>query len=300
MNYLEKLKDSAKKNNSIVCMGLDPVIKAIPQTWNPENIPYITDFIHEIFLEMKKQNVLPGAFKPNQGFYVELDNGREKNFNGSSHLANIMNLIEKEFPGTPIILDPKRGDIAKSSANYAVEGFESWRADAVTVSPYMGTDSVGPFAEYCNDERGKGVYVLNRTSNKGAKDFQNLEVVIGDKVIPLYMVVANKIIEWSKDHPGVGAVVGATSPDELSDLAKLYAGKDIPLLIPGVGGQGGSGKVVRERILDAGYDPSLARISSSSGITHPWAKKKEKAPEDFAKVCVEELNKLNEQISYKP
>lgn len=353
MNYLEKLKESAKKNNSIVCMGLDPVTSAMPDDKSDVINPMdaVSHFFNEIFLEMKEQNVLPGAFKPNQGFYLGYDHPRRDSCNGSKALAEVLAQLEDMFPGTPVILDYKRGDIAKSSANYAKEGFDAWEADAVTVAPYMGTDSVMPFAEYCKN--GKGVYVLNRTSNKvGAKDFQSLQVIdnpdsfyrtlveritefVGERINEgkdvktpefedfvkdtgnalskgLYEVVANKIVEWAQGNPGVGAVVGATSLDELSDLAKMYAGKNIPLLIPGVGkksqgGQGGDASEVTDRLRDAGYDLNLARINSSSGLTHPWAKNKdmkEKLEKNqwkhYAKVCVAELNKLNEQIAYKP
>ena len=305
-DYLIKLVDSAKNTKSIVCMGLDPVVEAMPTGFisGDDGHPFMVHFFAEIFSEMKQQNVLPGAFKPNHGFYLKFDKPREKNFNGSVCLTNIMSLVEEMFPGTPIILDYKRGDIAKSSQNYAEEGFDCWNADAVTISPYMGTDSVTPFTKYCNNEQGKGVYVLNRTSNPGAKDFQNCFVSSGagsNHGMPLYEIVANYIANtWSKDAPGVGAVVGATSLEELSSLAKFYAGKDIPMLIPGVGGQGGKADEVAAKLREASYDLSLARINVSSELTHPWVKKKESAPADFAKVCVEALFKLNEQIRYRP
>ena len=260
---------------------------------------------------MKAQGVFPGAFKPNQGFYVSHDQPRgteedhkDIRFDGSRALSDVMELIEHpkynfpkhDFPDIPIILDSKRGDIATSSANYAREGFNVWGAGAVTVAPFMGSDSVGPFAEFCTQE-GKGVYILCRTSNPGAGDFQNLQTADGT---PFYIHVARKIAEWAKDSPGVGAVVGATAPDELSRIVEELAGKDIPLLIPGVGGQGGSAEDVMQRLRDGGYDTGIVRINSSSGLTHPWAKKKEPVPDDYAKVCVAQLAKLNEQIGYKP
>ena len=300
MNYLEKLRKSAEQTGSIACMGLDPVVEAMPEMHAKEGILGVPHYLEAIFNKMKSEGVVPGALKLNQGFYVRHDKPRERDFPGSRALAQVMDLIGTIFPEVPTILDYKRGDIAKSSANYAVEGFECWKADAVTVSPYMGTDSVGPFSEYCNDDKGKGVYVLDRTSNKGAKDLQNLDVLIGENIsTPLYNIVADKITEWAKDNPGVGAVIGATSPEELSDLAKLLAAHPIPLLIPGVGGQGGKADDVIARLADNGYDLSIVRINSSSGITHPWAKKKEAAPNDFVRICVEELHKLNEQIDYK-
>ncbi|MFC1728584.1 orotidine-5'-phosphate decarboxylase [Nanoarchaeota archaeon] len=309
MNYLDKLAVAAKQTGSIVCLGLDPV----PEQMHPPTLPpapwfKTTHFFEALFREMKDQNVLPGAFKPNQGFYNVMDTPYEceGRFMGLRTLGKVFGMIKDEFPDIPIILDYKRGDIAKSSANYAREGFESWKADAVTISPYMGSDSVGPFTEYCSDDKGKGVYILNRTSNKGSADFQDLKVEVDGEQIPLYQAVAEKIVEWSKGKPGVGAVVGATSPEELSNLAKLYADKNIALLIPGVGSQGGSAPDITARLNEAGYDLGLARINSSSGITQPWAKDavlRDSLEGDnwknWAKVCVAELDKLNKEIGYK-
>jgi len=296
MNYNNRLVLSAQQTGSIVCLGLDPVVESMPE---PKGIEFFPGFVEELLVEMKEQNVLPGAFKPNQGFYVMHDKPLEGKFAGSNALANTMKWIRRELPQVPIILDFKRGDIATSSANYAKEGFECWGADAVTIAPYMGTDSVMPFAKYCGIQWEKGVYVLNRTSNKGAVDLQDLETRFGHQEQKMYKAVARKIVEWAKENPGVGAVVGATSLLELSDLARFYSEKNIPLLIPGVGGQGGKAYEVAAALRDAGYNLELARINSSSGITHPWAKDKKPAPADYVKVCVEELHKLNEAIGFK-
>jgi orotidine-5'-phosphate decarboxylase len=292
-NYLDQLKKSAKENNSIVCMGLDPVISAMPSEYAELGITGVALYFEELFNEMNAQKVLPGAFKPNQGYYLRHDKPLQDNFAGSKTLACIINMIKQQFPEIPIILDYKRGDIATSSANYAAEAVDSWESDAMTVAPYMGFDSVGPFAD-----TGKGVYILNRTSNKGAVDLQDLNVIKNGKEMSLYEAVAYKIIEWAEFFPGVGAVVGATYPDELGKIAKIYSGKHIPLLIPGVGGQGGRADEVISRLIDANYDLSIARINSSSGLTHPW--KEPPVPEDYAKVCVAELDKLNRQINFKP
>jgi len=306
MNYIELLKESAKDRNSIVCMGLDPVVEAMPDHLAGQGIDGALGFFEAIFNEMIEHGVFPGAFKPNEGFYVSENAMRTSDpslltepFQGSEVLYHLLDLIETKFPGIPIILDAKRGDIAKSSKNYAVEAFDKYGATATTISPFMGSDSVGRFIDYCTPEHGKGVYVLNRTSNPGAHDFQDLTVVLDDVQMPLYRAVSHRIMEWAKGRPGVGAVVGATSPAELEATAALFAGADIPMLIPGVGGQGGSAEEVMARLNSAGYDPTLARINSSSGITHPWAKRQEPAPSNFAEVCVGELRKLNEQINYR-
>ena len=187
---------------------------------------------------MRLEGSVPAAFKPNIGYYSCLDRPRDGDFSGSLALADVMDLLENYFPGVPVILDSKRGDIAKSSLNYANEAFDSWNADAVTVSPYMGTDSVMPFAF-----EDKGIYILDRTSNPGGADLQNQNVIdsIDEKEIyPLYLSVAHRIAAWAKEHQGIGAVVGATNPAELEDIAVYFSTRNIPMLIPGVGSQGGS------------------------------------------------------------
>ncbi len=347
-NYLDKLRESARETGSIACMGLDPVVEALPNEFNLD-VRSVPDFFGNLFREMKKQKVFPGAFKLNAGFYLKHDKPLMRDFTGSCALARTIELIRRMFPNIPLIFDPKRGDIKTSSANYATEGFDCWKADAITISPYFGTDSINPFTDYCNIEEGRGVYILNRTTNPGAKDLQNLVILKGDSEraieervrkylesaqlvppedlyanllardddnfvrrgvrtaikdalkdssTPLYMAVAAKIVEWAQGRKGVGAVVGATSLEELTNIARFFSGKDISLLMPGVGGQGGKADETRARLVDAGYDLEIVRINSSSGLTHPW-KTRDKCPKDYAKVCVEQLAKLNDEIGYR-
>ena len=234
--------------------------------------------------------MVPAAFKPNIGYYSALDKPREKDFLGSESLAEILFLIEKYFPGIPVILDSKRGDIARSSLNYAIEAFDCWKADAVTVSPYMGSDSILPFiSEKYLD---KGAYILNRTSNPGAKDFQNLKTDSDNKNnSELYIEVAKKIAFYAKEFPGTGAVVGATGMEELKIISDIYAqaGK-VPMLIPGVGSQGGDAKTVMEVLKNSGCNLALIRINSSSALTHPW--KKAPVPENYLELCINNIEKL--------
>ena len=236
MSYIELLRQSAEAGNNIVGLGLDPQIDALPGEGSPRE--KINTFFDELFHRMKLEGVSPAAFKPNIGYYSALDNPREDDFSGSQALCDVLDMLDGFFPGIPVILDSKRGDIARSSLNYAIEAFDKWGANATTISPYMGTDSILPFAY-----EDKGVYILNRTSNPGGAVLQNLHILdpIDEKEIyPLYIAVAHLIASLAKDHPGLGAVVGATNIQELKDIAKYYANKDIPMLIPGVGSQGGS------------------------------------------------------------
>ncbi|UTC78471.1 orotidine-5'-phosphate decarboxylase [Treponema sp. OMZ 799] len=296
MNYIELLKKSAEKTNNCTCMGLDPVLEAIPnKTGNvKENL---VSFFKELFDKMQKKNLIPAAFKPNIGYYSALDKPREKDFSGSESLAEILSLIEKHFPGIPVILDSKRGDIARSSLNYAIEAFDGWKADAVTISPYMGSDSILPFVseKYID----KGAYILNRTSNPGAKDFQNLRMSPdGKENSELYIEIAKKIAFYANEFPGTGAVVGATGMEELKLIAEIYAkAKEVPMLIPGVGSQGGDAKTVMEVLKNAGCDLTLIRINSSSGLTHPW--KKTPVPENYLELCISNTEKLLSETAIK-
>ena len=287
MSYIDLLRDSAKEAGNIVCMGLDPVVSALPGE-DKDTRTRIADYFAEIFKRMRMEGTAPSAFKPNIGYYASLDKPREEDFSGSLALVDVIDLLDTYFPTIPVILDSKRGDIARSSGNYAHEAFDSWSADAVTVSPYMGTDSVMPFAF-----ENKGVYVLNRTSNPGGADLQNRSVIdrIDEREVhPLYDAVAHKIYDWAKEHPGIGAVVGATNMAELEAIATYYADKDVPLLIPGVGSQGGSAPEVIAALNRSSYELALARINSSSGLTHPW--KKGPAPETYLDDVMSALHKL--------
>ncbi len=298
-NYIAQLKEAVSVYKSIICFGLDPVIDALHSRFSTNGIMGFFYMLEELFYHMNVQKVYPGAFKPNHGFYSIYGSSRNivygPDFIGLETLAKTMNLIESSFPKMPIILDYKRGDIGKSSANYAREGFGFWNADAVTISPYMGSDSMTPFLDYCDMQlektENRGVYVLNLTSNPGAKDFEMKKMENGST---LYMSVA----EWIRNHagqfPGLGAVVGAPDLTGLRNIAKFYADTDakIPLLIPGVGGQGGKADEVVEALNSVGYNKNIARINVSSGLTHPWGEKVP-APDDWHKIIIEKLFEYN-------
>ena len=286
MNYIEKLEESAIHVKNIACMGLDPKMEVLPES-DKSIREIMNDYFYTLFRRMSLAGLSPSAFKPNIGYYQALDKPRDEMFDGSLALCDVLDMLENFFPSIPVILDSKRGDIARSSLNYKIEAFDCWKCDATTVSPYMGSDSISPF-----QVKDKGLYVLNRTSNPGGKDLQNL-VCENDK--PLYLEVSEKIVEWSKTEIGIGAVVGATSMKELSHIAKYYSDKKIPMLIPGVGSQGGSAQEVMENLSGVNYPLYLARINSSSGLTHPW--KKNHAPENWLDLCMKQIKDLLEETA---
>lgn len=292
MSYIDKLRKSTRDSGSIICMGLDPVCEYLPEIKGMTE-ERITSFFKELFSEMIKRNILPGAFKPNLGFFATLDRPRENAFDGSLALVKILSLLDELFPHIPIILDYKRGDIARSSDNYAKEGFVTWGCDSVTVSPWMGSDSVRPFLKEAALHNG-GVYLLNRTSNPGGKEFQN--AVLKENGQPLFKTVAERIMSWAVEYPGTGAVVGATSLGELKKITAYYSGKEIPLLIPGVGSQGGSATEVIRVLNSSDYSIPLVRINVSSGITHPWAKTGNAVPAIWKQICIDNLERLNDEV----
>ncbi|HDR05076.1 MAG TPA: orotidine-5'-phosphate decarboxylase [Candidatus Marinimicrobia bacterium] len=285
------LIDSYEKAKNPICLGLDPVLEALPDKYLRYGIKGIEQYLIDFLYILNRNSLSPAAFKPNQGYYLRYDDPKNNKYLGTKTLAAVLQTLNELFPGIPIILDSKRGDIVRSSKNYADEAFDVWKADAVTVSPYMGTDSVSPFLDWNLGEY--GVYVLNRTSNPGASDFQNLQLADGRK---LYEAVSDQIIAWSQEKPGVGAVVGATSPAELSVISKKFAAHQIPLLIPGVGSQGGSFTEALNILKGNGYNLALARINSSSAITHPWVKGKKAAPQNWAGACMDAFETMCESF----
>jgi len=214
LNFTDKLKNAVSKNNSLVCVGLDPDPALFPDA---ESVIEFNKAIIEATAD------LVCAYKPNFAFYEAF--GAQ----GFSALKETVDYIPK---GIPVIADAKRGDIGNTAKAYAKSVFDNFNFDAVTINPYMGYDSVAPFIEYHN----KGVFILCRTSNAGSGDFQSLSCAADGRNIPLFQMVADRASQWNK-YGNVGLVVGATYPDELQLLREIYP--DMLFLIPGIGAQGG-------------------------------------------------------------
>ncbi len=300
--FLTTLRKTTAHTGSIISMGLDPVIESLPQEFAQKGIDGAVAFYYELISEMIARKVMPGMYKPNEGFYTKYNKNIGDRIIGTSSLNDIAyhlhDMVNIPFTEIPTCIDAKRGDIGKSSQNYGEQylGGDFQPYQAITVSPYMGTDSVEPFIKFCNPVDAKGVYILNKTSNPGSYDIQMARMMDGRYV---YQLVSDKIVEWAKGKPGVGAVVGATDPTELRTILAFYAGKDIPVLVPGVGAQGGSAKDVAQIAREVGFELALLRINSSSGLTHPWYKKPgDKIPllNECIDLSIAELQKLNEEV----
>ncbi len=309
MSYQEKLLSRTHAAKNTVCVGMDPILKKIPGSENPAE--KIKRFYSEMLEAMLAKNILPAAVKPNMAYYEAL---------GLPCLQVLQDLIIAfRDEGVLTILDAKRGDISSTSGAYAQMAFQVFGADAVTVAPYMGLDTVKPFQDFAQSEgKDQGMYVLVRTSNPSAKDFQSLlisENAIGrsrenedgnghrkesgiDRVRPLYELVAEKLADWNDGS--LGAVVGATAPKELFDLLVYWKsrGREVPVLIPGIaiagvsGGQTGSVTDVYKAISDAKSDPYLHLINSSSGINYAYEKFSDLKP---AEASVRALGELIEE-----
>jgi len=261
MSVVRELIKIQAKNKSMICLGLDLDPKRMPAAYT-KSIKGMFDFASRI---IDATSDLVCAYKPNLAFYENLGP------DGISLLKQIVNRIPD---GIPIILDAKRGDIGNTASHYAQALYEKIGAHWVTLNPYMGYDSLRPFLEY----KDRGIFVLCLTSNTGSKDFQLLEV----DGVPLYQVVAQKVAYWDKDQ-SCGLVVGATHPEQLTEVRRLAG--DMPLLIPGVGAQGGS---LEKAALDGTANftkPAVINVSRSV----LYASK----DEDFATRSRAELAKLN-------
>lgn len=214
MRFIEKLENITQKNNSLVCVGLDPDPKLMPEKIS------VFEFNKSI---IEATSDLVCAYKPNIAFFEALGKG------GIEVLERTRNCVPSALP---VIVDAKRSDIGNSAKAYARALFDILGFDASTVNPYLGFDSIEPFLEY----QDKGVILLCRTSNPGAGDFQSLLCKTLQGLRPLYQVVADKAREWNASG-NIGLVVGATYPDELKIIRQQHP--EMPLLIPGIGAQGG-------------------------------------------------------------
>ncbi|WP_424946142.1 orotidine-5'-phosphate decarboxylase [Candidatus Spongiihabitans sp.] len=215
--FYEKLTDSWKQQNSLLCVGLDPDLDRLPKSIKNAKHP-LYRFNREI-IDATAQWAC--AYKPQAAYYSAV--GAEL------QLKKTIRYIKSEYPAMPVILDAKRGDIGSSARMYAIEAFERYQADAVTVNPYLGGDALEPFLRFQNH----GVIVLCRTSNPGSGDFQQL--VSGERAV--YQHVAHLAAsQWNKNN-NVALVVGATYPQAIKEVRQIVG--DMPLLVPGVGAQGG-------------------------------------------------------------
>ena len=265
MNFIEKLTSLARKNKSLLCIGLDP---------DPELIPDKVGVFEFNKAIIDATSDLVCAYKPNLAFYEALGN------EGLTALKRTVDYIPDDIP---VIADAKRGDIGNTARAYARTIFANFNFDAATVSPYLGFDSIEPFIQY----RDKGVFILCRTSNAGAVDFQALRCEVENGYRPLFEIVALKAGQWNT-HGNIGLVVGATYPEELRLIRQNHP--DMPLLIPGIGAQGGDLALTVRYGVDAQGEKAI--INSSRQIIYASPGK------DFAEAAQRAASTLRDQINH--
>ncbi len=232
MKFIDRLLSASRKNKSLLCIGLDLDMTLMPKTGLLDFNKAIVDATAD----------LACAYKPNLAFYEAL---------GIDGLKVLQKTVEYVPDFIPVIGDGKRGDIGNTAKAYAKALFETFGFDAATVNPYLGYDSVKPFLDY----EDKGIFILCRTSNPGAVDFQSL---IDAQGTPLYEAVARKAREWDI-HGNIGLVVGATYPDELKAIRHICP--EMPLLIPGIGAQGGDLAASVKNGIDARGEKAIITVS---------------------------------------
>ena len=221
MTFLEQLRAAEQQNGSLLCVGLDPEPAKFPQHWRGDS-SRIFDFCAAI---VDATADLAMAFKPQIAYFAA--------HRAEAQLERLIAHIRNAAPHVPVILDAKRGDIGSTAEQYAIEAFERYGADAVTLSPFMGFDSVAPYLKY----HGKGAFLLCRTSNPGGDDLQSQRLSSVDGQPLLYEHIARLVQGPWNLNGQLGLVVGATYPAEIERVRAIAP--TVPLLIPGVGAQGG-------------------------------------------------------------
>lgn len=267
-SFIEQLESSWQRNQSLLCLGLDPDPSRLPLSITSSG-GALFSFCRAI-IDATASMVC--AFKPQIAYFAAQ--------RAEDQLEQLISYIHEAHPGIPVILDAKRGDIGATAQQYAREAFERYKADAVTVNPYMGYDSLQPYLEWA----GKGVIALCRTSNPGSADLQDL-CLDGQ---PLYQKVAQLATEAWNAEGQLALVVGATFPTEIAKVRAIVG--NMPLLIPGIGAQGGN----IETTVKAGRtsDGTGMIINSSRAILYA------SPHEDFAQAAATMAAKTRDEINY--
>ena len=263
MTFIEQLRNAERTNGSLLCVGLDPEPARFPAGMAGD-ASKIYDFCAAI-VDATADLVI--AFKPQIAYFAA--HGAE------AQLERLMEHMRRNAPHVPTILDAKRGDIGSTAEQYAKEAFDRYGADCVTLSPFMGFDSVQPYLKY----QGKGAFLLCRTSNPGGDDLQNQRLASVDGQPLLYEHIAQLVQGPWNLNGQLGLVVGATYPAEIERVRKVAP--TVPLLIPGVGAQGGDAVAT----VKAGYRASNGETTAPIVVNSSRAVLYASAGADFAQAA---------------
>ena len=247
MRFTDQLAAAETRNESLLCVGLDPEPSRFPGAWK-DDPGRIFEFCAAIVDATKDQVI---AFKPQIAYF-----GAQR---AEDQLEKLIAYIHRTAPGVPVILDAKRGDIGATAEQYAREAFERYQADAVTLSPFMGLDSIEPYMRYS----GKGLILLCRTSNPGGSDLQAQRLQDGELLFERIARLAAG--EWNRGGQ-LGLVVGATYPQEVARVRELAP--TLPLLIPGIGVQGGDAEATVRAAWRGAPTPGPIIVSSSRAVLY--------------------------------
>ncbi|MBN2323758.1 MAG: orotidine-5'-phosphate decarboxylase [Spirochaetes bacterium] len=271
-DYIDLLIRSEERKGSMLCFGMDPVIERMPIDGSKPLSDEITGYFGRI-LDAVADRI--SAVKPNVAFYLQ--------YGGHGLTALRVLVREAKRHKLPVIIDAKCGDIGRTSAAYAGFVFETLGGDAVTLNPLMGDDSLEPFFAYPD----RGFYVLALTSNPGADMIQRARLEDGKTVSDRLLEL---ICGWNKTVRSAGAVIGATQ-NEFGRLIRRIkdTGLQIPLLVPGVGAQGGSYGRIEEILCACSYDRGVVRINASSSISYAHEKYPDLSPQEAARKACEEI-----------
>lgn len=274
MTFLEQLQGAERQNGSLLCVGLDPEPSKFPAGMKGD-ASKIYDFCAQI---VDATADLAISFKPQIAYFAA--------YRAEDQLEKLMEHMRRNAPHVPVILDAKRGDIGSTAEQYAKEAFERYGADAVTLSPFMGFDSVQPYLKY----HGKGAFLLCRTSNPGGDDLQNQRLASVEGQPLLYEHVA-KLAQGPWNLNGqLGLVVGATYPAEIERVRSLAP--TLPLLIPGVGAQGGDAVAT----IKAGYRQSNGATTGAVIVNSSRAILYASSGDDFAQAARKEAMRTRDVL----
>jgi orotidine-5'-phosphate decarboxylase len=265
MNFRDKLTRAVDANDSLVCVGLDPDPSKLPAAVQDKDNPVL--YFNKAIIDATADLVC--VYKPNWAFYGAL---------GACAWPTIKGTLEHVPDNVPVLVDAKVGDIGSTAERYARMFFDEMGADALTVTPYMGTDAVEPFTAY----RDKGVILVCLTSNPGADDFEKQQLADG----PLYEYVARQAQVWNTAG-NCGLVVGGTQPEHMARMRALVP--EMPFLIPGIGAQGGDLEAAVAKGQNA--DGAGIMVNSSRGIIYA-----SDGP-DFAEAARQAVLELRDRIN---
>lgn len=269
MSFQSRLREISQKQNTLLCVGLDTDVEKLPK--NIREFDNAQFAFNKVIIDATHDQVC--AYKPNAAFYEAYG------VKGMIQLKLTIEYIRHVNPAIQIILDAKRADIGNTNMGYVRYVFTELGVDAITVHPYLGREALQPFL----DQKDKGIIVLCRTSNPGAGEFQDLQM----QGKPLYQIVAECVSGQWNGNGNCGVVVGATYPDELKEVRKIVG--DMPILIPGIGAQGGD----VEKTVRAGIDSAGDNAIINAGRSIIFAS----GGDDFGEKAKEEAKKLREEIN---